>query len=152
MVRSGTTAFLPLQLRLPYPFSRTVAPLRPIRTEAPGKPPALMARAMTLSTFSRRLADMPTADGALEGKPPPAPPPFAKRTKAVNNDVSNSVRVGSGSWSSASGVNSNSHSQLQLYIDDTGPTPGCSFQTVGLHIMLALVATSKHVERNEWLK
>src|SRR3954468_8385925 len=88
MVSEGSTGCLPLQLRLPKPFSRTVAPRRPITTTPPGKPPALMPRARTLSIFWRGAADMPSAAGALEGNPPAFPSMDEARTNEANSDVS----------------------------------------------------------------
>src|SRR5687767_4789469 len=54
---------------LPKPFSQTVAPLRPTTTDAPGYPPALIPRWTTRSMASRREEDIPTASGALTGRP-----------------------------------------------------------------------------------
>src|SRR5688500_153537 len=91
MDRDGTTADLPLQVRLPNPFSQTVAPRRPTTTAAPGKPPERMARATTWSIFWSRLDDMPTAEGALEGSPPSPSPglPPTSRTSDEISEVSN---------------------------------------------------------------
>src|SRR5580704_7256758 len=55
--------------RRPNPCSHTSAPLRPMTTEAPGNPPALMPRAITRLMASRRRSDMPTALGLLTGNP-----------------------------------------------------------------------------------
>jgi len=49
----------------------------------------LIARATTLSIFCMRAADIPTADGSLEGRPPSVPPAPAKKNSELSNDVSN---------------------------------------------------------------
>src|SRR5215213_10610412 len=70
MVFSASTLLLTVDHEsLPKPFSQTVAPLRPTTTDAPGYPPALMPRWTTRSMASRREEDIPTASGALTGRP-----------------------------------------------------------------------------------
>ncbi len=68
MVRSAlTSGDSDVQPRWPKPFCMTAAPRRPITTEAPGYPPAVMPRRTTRSMVARRSADMPTARGDRTG-------------------------------------------------------------------------------------
>src|SRR5215211_4697034 len=70
MVFSASTLLLTVDHEsLPKPFSQTVAPFRPTTTDAPGYPPALIPRWTTRSMASRREEDIPTAAGALTGRP-----------------------------------------------------------------------------------
>src|SRR4026207_1762723 len=54
---------------VPRPFSQTAGGLGPTTTDAPGYPPALIPRWTTRSMASRREEDIPTASGALTGRP-----------------------------------------------------------------------------------
>src|SRR5919112_22682 len=70
MERSAVTrGLLLVQPSLPKPFWKTAYPFRPMTTDAPGYPPALMPRVTMRSIDARRAADMPTDFGVLTGSP-----------------------------------------------------------------------------------